>query len=160
MKSKILCLLLIFSSLLACNEKPVKINDTVKNEGTEKKERDSNPEKTKPLPEFIVRDTIKINSDGPFMHKIKVGDIVSFHLPQFGSIGEESDYSIDNKEVLILAGSTFEYSNPSKAGMPGGDSGSTFLHLQAKKSGTCNLKISKIFRGKLKSELNYKITVE
>ena len=163
MRNQLLCLLsllFIFSSLIACKEKPVKIDDAVKKEGTKSSESDTLAEKKKPVPEFIDRDTLKISSDGPFMHKVKVGDIVSFSLPEFGSTGEESNYSIDNEEVLILAGSAFEYSNPSKAGMPGGDSGNTFLHLQAKKAGNCNLKIQKIFRAKLKSELNYKITVE
>ena len=85
---------------------------------------------------------------------------MAFNLPQFGSTGEKSDYNVENKEVLSFVGSAFEYSNPKNAGMPGGDSGTTYLFLEAKKVGNSILKISKIFRGKLKSELNYKISVE
>jgi len=160
MKKQLISLIIIFAFLIACKEKPVKIEDAVKKEDIKNIKRDTQSEKTKPVPEFINRDTVKISSSGPFKHKIKVGDIVAFYLPQFGSTGEESDYNVDNKEVLSFVGSAFEYSNPKNAGMPGGDSGTTYLLLEAKKSGNCILKIREIFRGKLKSEMNYRIVVE
>lgn len=161
MRNQLLCLLtllLIFSSLIACKEKPVKIDDAVQKEDTQIIKSDTIPEKTKPAPEIIKRDTLEISSDGPFIHKIKLGSIVTFYLMQFSSIGEEWEYSIDNKDVLVMSGSNYENSNPSS--IEKGGKSSANLFLEAKKVGNCNLKISKIFRGKLKSELNYKITVE
>jgi hypothetical protein len=143
---------------VSCKEKPVKIDDAVQKENTQIIKSDTIPEKTKPAPEIIKRDTLEISSDGPFIHKIKLGSIVTFYLMQFSSIGEEWEYSIDNKDVLVMTGSNYENSNPSSI-VKGGKS-SANLFLEAKKVGNCNLKISKIFRGKLKSELNYKITVE
>ncbi len=161
MRNQLLCLLtllLIFSSLIACKEKPVKIDDAVQKEDTQIIKSDTIPEKTKPAPEIIKRDTLEISSDGPFIHKIKLGSIVTFYLMQFSSIGEEWEYSIDNKDVLVMSGSNYENSNPSS--IEKGGKSSANLFLEAKKVGNCNLKISKIFRGKLKSELNYNITVE
>ena len=160
MKNQLLCLLFIFACLVACKEKALKIDDAVKKEVPKTIKSDTQAEKTKTVPENINRDTLEISSDGPFIHKIKVGDIVTFYLMQFGSIGEEWEYSLDNKEVLVFSGSTYEDSNPSNTSIEKGGKSYVNLFLEAKKSGSCNLKISKIFRGKLKSELNYKITVE
>lgn len=44
-------MLFIFASLIACNEKPLEVNNTVKNEAAKKIERDTVVEKTKTLPE-------------------------------------------------------------------------------------------------------------
>lgn len=159
MKSQLLCRIVIFAFLVARKEKPVKIDDAIKKEVPKTIKSDTQAEKTKPVPEFIDRDTVKISSSCPFIHKIKVGDIVSFYLMQFGSIGERSNYTLDNEEVLVFAGSASDAKYSNERGLDGNKSGATFF-LEAKKSGICNLKISKIFRGKLKSELNYKITVE
>jgi len=93
------------------------------------------------------------------MYKIKVGDIVSFYLMQFASIGKNSKYTLDNEEVLVFAGSASDSKSSNDREKDGNKSGATFF-LEAKKSGTCNLKISTIYRGDLKSELNYKINVE
>lgn len=59
MKKCLIYMLFIFVSLIACNEKPLEVNNTVKNEAAKKIESDTVVEKTKPLPEKIDRDTVK-----------------------------------------------------------------------------------------------------
>jgi hypothetical protein len=113
-----------------------------------------------PKVEKKVRDTIKIDLEKQADYNLKVGQLISCSLYQFGSTGLRTTYSIDNDEVLLLVGNKREFNNPSKSDMQGGDRGYSIVVFEAQKAGTCNLVISEMYRGKLRKELKYRIIVE
>lgn len=172
MRNSLFSMLLFFSILtVACTEKRTNSNNTkfVK-DSTEKKSdavsenMASDSQKTiatiKPKVDRIVRDTIKIDLGKQSDYKIKVGQLISCRLYQFSSTGLNTEYSIDNDEVLALSRNKREFANPSKSEMPGGDKGHSNVVFEATKAGICNLVIREMYRGNLRKELKYKIIVE
>ena len=184
MKKNIFYLILVIIILTACNEKQVnsesaeqknKLEDTT---GQKEKPFDNliEPDSQKTISvkdnrkldlEKNPKDTLKIDvgeeiknkqSETPnsniIIHKVKVGQIISFDLFQNGSTGFTTKYSIDNSEVLLLMQEKREANDKY------GYSAYLKVVLEVKKAGTCNINIKKNYRGKLVEESIHKIIAE
>jgi len=172
MRNSLFSLILFFSILaVACTGKHSNSNDTKSVEDTTEKKSEAISEKIasdsqktittiKPKVNRIVRDTIKIDLENQSDYKIKVGQLISCRLYQFSSTGLNTEFSIDNDEVLSLSRNKREFTNPSKSEMPDGGKGHSNVVFEATKAGICNLVIREMYRGNLRKALKYKIIVE
>ena len=102
--------------------------------------------------------TIELSELNP-KYEVKVGDQMSYAVGIHGSVGIEANLSIENTEVVKEVDRKFEYDNPSKSDMPGGDGGVRTHTFEAMSIGTTILKVQLEFRGEATNIYNIEIKV-
>lgn len=90
---------------------------------------------------------------------IKVGEKLEYTYEDHASVGISSDYSIGNNKVVAFKEKNTVYDKPEPRPV-GGDAAKTTFVFEAVASGTCQLTIQDFFRGDVKQEYKYTITVE
>ena len=105
-------------------------------------------------------DIVKINPLGKTDYKIKVGQKISYSYKEHGSVGISAEYDLSDASVLVFKDKIREFKNPNNAQYPGGDEAIITLIFEGGQTGSSNLKITNLFRGKTENEFKFKITVE
>lgn len=89
--------------------------------------------------------------------EIKIGDKIYYSGNVHGSVGET--FSISTSAGLELVDEYFEYDNPKKADMPGGDAATNTFVYQPKRKGEHTVYITEKFRGEIQNKYEVKVKV-
>lgn len=91
---------------------------------------------------------------------IKVGQLVHYTGRVHGSVGQTLEVKSRDESILKLKETDFEYDNPSKHDMPGGDGGEKTYFFEALKVGKTNVLVEESFRGEKTNTYEIEIVVE
>ena len=105
-------------------------------------------------------DIVQISPLGKTDYKIKVGQKISYSYKEHGSVGISAEYDLSDASVLVFKDKIREFKNQNNAQYPGGDEAVITLIFEGGQTGSSNLKITNLFRGKTENEFKFKITVE
>lgn len=89
--------------------------------------------------------------------EIKAGTTIYYTGNVHGSVGET--FSISADSGLKFVEEYFEYNDPKKAEMPGGDAATNTFVYKAEKPGTYEVRITDKFRGEVQNKYVVTITV-
>ena len=103
---------------------------------------------------------VQIKQLGQKEYKIKVGQKISYTYKEHGSVGISAEYNISDASILQYKESKREFVNPDNTGMPGGDEARVTWIFEGAETGTVNLVVKSLFRGKTENEFKFKIIVE
>lgn len=103
---------------------------------------------------------VKINPLTQSEYKIKLGQQISYSYREHGSVGISAEYDLSDGFILSLKERSKVYSNPDRKHLDGGDNSTVTLIFEGKAIGSSDLIIRKMYRGDIKEELIFKITVE
>ena len=92
-------------------------------------------------------------------YTMTVGQLAEFAGSVHGSVGEEVEVWSTDESILKMVEKDFEYDNPQKSGMSGGDAGTKSYVFEAVKAGEVTVMVRKIYRGEEKDKTELKIVV-
>ncbi len=94
--------------------------------------------------------------------ELTLGQRCTYLCRQHTSVGITSDFSIEPPEVLAFVTAEITYKNPKQETnpVPGGDDAAKVYIFEAKKIGTCELKIKTYMRGDVTREQTIAVVVK
>lgn len=112
--------------------------------------------------QFSEKELKKMTWIEPFRAKkeLKVNQKAFFEATTHGSVGIEVKVTLQNEQVLKLLGRRFFYNKKPFNGESGGDKGSTVWAFEAKKAGVATIRVTRLFRGEVKSTHDITIMVK
>lgn len=93
-------------------------------------------------------------------YKIKLGQQISYSFREHGSVGISAEQELSDENVLVLKERNKVYKNKDRKHLAGADNSTVTLIFEGKSIGSSDLIIRKMYRGDIKEELIFKITVE
>jgi hypothetical protein len=91
---------------------------------------------------------------------LKVGQIAHFSYKVHASVGVAGETEIKDETIAKIKNKEFKFDNENDAKMPGGDSASETIFIEALKKGETTLTYRDVFRGKVEQTTEIKIVVE
>ncbi|NWF95050.1 MAG: hypothetical protein HXY34_02810 [Candidatus Thorarchaeota archaeon] len=94
--------------------------------------------------------------------ELGVGEEFYYQFHRHGSVGEETEFSIDRTDIVRHEKTSLEYVHPDRVrpGWTGGDMERGEWFFKAIKAGTARLTIRELFRGRLENERVLILTVK
>jgi hypothetical protein len=94
--------------------------------------------------------------------KLKTGDEVSYSYTRYESVGYDAEFEVSDPSVLMHLKTDVNYHNPlrMKMGMSGADDATGTFIFKAMNSGTADLIVKHMFRGKVEEEKKIRVIVE
>jgi hypothetical protein len=93
-------------------------------------------------------------------YKIKLGQQISYSFREHGSVGISAEHELSDDNVLLLKERNKVYKNKDRKHLAGADNSTVTLIFEGKAIGSSDLIVRKMYRGDIKEELIFNITVE
>jgi hypothetical protein len=91
---------------------------------------------------------------------LKVGQTATFAYKVHASVGVAGETEIKDETIAKIQKKELKFDNEENAKMPGGDSATETIFIEALKKGETTLTYRDVFRGKVEQTSEIKITVE
>ncbi len=132
---------------------------TVLSACAETKQTQTNSTSTSTVEPEKSKEQIALNPLRATDYTLQIDQTALLKMSEHGSVGIASEVYIEDKTILALVSDEFIYTNEPKEGTTGGDGGTRSYIFKALKTGKTTITAKDMFRGELKGETVFNITV-
>lgn len=126
----------------------------------ETKQTQTSSTNTTPVESEKSMEQIALNPLRATDYALQVNQTALLKMSEHGSVGIASEVFIEDKTILTLVSDEFTYTKEPEEGTTGGDGGVRGYIFKALKTGKTTITAKDMFRGELKCETVFNITVQ